>query len=359
MVNIILAVFQFLLVVALGAVLAIYSRFGGEYANSVRWTSQGGYIEMISSLYNSSHILPTRVKLIMIATVFATLAASILDKGAARFISPSQRSTNATSTLIVAEQLALHAGGDPSFGGWTTYVAAGHSIVDAMEQMINSTRIIAAPVDGRSYLPGRTPYSIRCANSTIVALSGATPRISLATGGCSELQFQLAYTTNLENPLKDGSIVIDYTKVVKVKRCPTRWSLKIPRNATSANIDIVSQQILVSLMAGSDDYIPYDNIEACAQFSSKWYAPMKHMGGTNGLLTLPTTVTTKCTSTNVNTIVTSITSVPFIVSYAATSPTIQHSASNFVLLPVLFSQSTILFFKLWRHWSTILSLATT
>src|ERR1700759_3110267 len=98
-INIILSIFQFLLISALDAVLSVYSRFGGEYANPIRWIHQTGYVEMISSISNSRKRVSISTTIVVILVAFVSIVASVIDKGAAYFIHPSEREGNASFVM--------------------------------------------------------------------------------------------------------------------------------------------------------------------------------------------------------------------------------------------------------------------
>ncbi|KAF9913450.1 hypothetical protein BX616_010020 [Lobosporangium transversale] len=198
--NITLAVLQFLLFAAVGAILAIYSRFGDQYANSIRWTRQGGYVEMISSLYDSFHIVPSRTKCIMVITILASLVAGLFDKG---YLS------NHPEFIIYNPEIA--------FSGWSTSIRYGENITEAMSLLINSTRNIptADASSGRLYIPRLTEYEIVCAQSNVQFLDHD---VALPTqGGCSNTY--IGFTT---------TSVISYHTTIVLQRFPNRWSMVIP-----------------------------------------------------------------------------------------------------------------------------------
>ncbi|KAF9938975.1 hypothetical protein BGZ67_010174 [Mortierella alpina] len=146
--NIILAVFQFLLIGTIGAVLAIYSRFGGDHANSIRWVRQGGYLELLSSVYNSWRRLLNSTKVALSLTICASLSASLADKGAAYFIAIADRQINPSFTLVNTSQFLPFTSGLLEPSGWSVNIRHGADIVDAMARRINDTRNIpnAVPV---------------------------------------------------------------------------------------------------------------------------------------------------------------------------------------------------------------------
>ncbi|KAF9911477.1 hypothetical protein BX616_010569 [Lobosporangium transversale] len=190
-VNATLALFQFLMIGTVGSVLSIYSRLGDKYANSIRWTRQGGYLEMIKSLYNSHGATPNRVKAVMVATLLISLAASLLDKGVAHFINPAARPGKTNTTMVVTRQ-AINPGRVYHFGGWAGVARNDESIVEIMASMINSTRNIPNAVSGRTYTPRLTPYDSLCDffDLTVLGLPGTSwehPKLALMSGGCSAL----------------------------------------------------------------------------------------------------------------------------------------------------------------------------
>ncbi|KAF9981501.1 hypothetical protein BGZ65_003865, partial [Modicella reniformis] len=148
-VKMILSVFQILLVGAVGAGLALYARIGGEYANSVRWIRQGGYLEMVKTLYNSGKTVPRQAKMAMVVTIIFAPADT-----------------------------------DSVYSGWATYIQYGDNIVDAMSQMINDTRKIPEMSSERLYFPRLTNYTIECEDPMIVLHGGRESNTQLTTEGC-------------------------------------------------------------------------------------------------------------------------------------------------------------------------------
>ncbi|KAG0005009.1 hypothetical protein BGZ65_012169 [Modicella reniformis] len=159
---ILLTVFRFLLVNTVSTALAVYSKYGGEYANSIRWSRDGGYIEMVKCLFNSRKTVSTSVSFAMAVTLIASLVASSLDKGVAKGIRPTiimepeRDPYRANSTQF--------ASGDTQFvfSGWNTVNPYGSNITNTIERLINDTRNIPAFEPGKMYTPRTSGYTILC-----------------------------------------------------------------------------------------------------------------------------------------------------------------------------------------------------
>ncbi|KAF9319033.1 hypothetical protein BG006_003065 [Podila minutissima] len=284
-VNIVLAVFQFLLIGAVGAILAIHSRFGGEHANSIRWTRQGGYPEMLSSLYNSWRYLPKSAKIAMVLTICASLSASLADKGAAYFITLAERQTNASFIMVNTSQF-LPVSGILEPSGWSTNIRYGANIVDAMARMINDTSNIPNAVPGRIYTPQTSEYD-GCNQLAVKALDRKITQLHLRSNGCMEVQFH--FPCPYYQPI--------FVNATVIKRSNDRWSIIAP---------ITSSQWFGE--------IP---VLAMLRNNSTFLATMNDMVRMNwmhledGITSLPETVTTKGVSPAGETLVLSISSVPF------------------------------------------------
>ncbi|KAG0001361.1 hypothetical protein BGZ80_000498 [Entomortierella chlamydospora] len=192
-VNIILAVFHLLLLNAVDAVLSIYSRFGGRYANSIRWTSQGGYIEMVRALWNSRKSLTISTKISMAIAIVACLVASLASSGAALFIRPAGRLINANSTVFkVPHYLSTNI--EASFLQWQSAIHIGNNITDAIVRMTNDSNVILEPEVGRIYTPRTAEYEVACSNLGLIWGFGADdediPFTRLSSGDCVILMVQ-------------------------------------------------------------------------------------------------------------------------------------------------------------------------
>ncbi|KAG0043067.1 hypothetical protein BGZ83_011878 [Gryganskiella cystojenkinii] len=269
-VNIVLATFQFLLICAVSAGLAIYSRFGGKYAHSIRWTRQGGYPEMLKSLYNSRGNVPFHVKLVMVVTILASLAATLLDKGAAHFINPAQVPANFNSTIVTSSQFSPFNVDPQYFGGWTATIREEDNIVEAVALMINNTKNIPGAKTGRSYSPRLTNYEIDCDRPNIYFLNGPArgmPYFPLSEGGCSNLTISLAGVNTMTN-------------MTIIQRSTSRWSISA-KNA----IPLTTGLLLVEHQSHG---------ATCAAQEIKGYMSEGNQAASSGGMTaMPRTITTK------------------------------------------------------------------
>ncbi|KAF9105555.1 hypothetical protein BGX27_009570 [Mortierella sp. AM989] len=213
--NIILAIFRLLLIGAVDAILAIYSRFGGEHANSIRWTRQGGYPEMLNSLYNSWKNLPKPTKVAMVLTIFVSLVASLADKGVVYFVVTSIRHSEADSVVFKSSQFSSR-GSTKSFTGWSSSTHYESDIVEAMERMINNARNISEVLSGRVYTPRTSKYEVACDQFDFSALDVSRERFMFSSD-CAVAEYALygVYSPNLYK-----------AKVVSVSK--GRWSINVP-----------------------------------------------------------------------------------------------------------------------------------
>ncbi|KAF9961317.1 hypothetical protein BGZ70_008324 [Mortierella alpina] len=285
-VNIILAVFQFLLIGTIGAILAIYSRLGSKHANSIRWVRQGGYPEMLSSVYNSWKRLPDSTKIAIVLTLCASLCASLADKGAAYFITIATRQTNGSVIMVNTSQFLPFYDGVQEPSGWTVNIRHGVDIVEAMARKINDTSKIPNAMPGRVYIPQTSAYE-GCNQLAIRALHSKTPQLRLTGGGCMDLFFVLALP--YQPPAYANSTVL--------KRLNGRWSIVVPTT--------------------SSQWVSEIPVTAMLHKNSTFLTTMNHMVQVtwmelkDGITTLPQTVTSKGVSSAGETLVLSISSVPF------------------------------------------------
>ncbi|KAF9357851.1 hypothetical protein BGX34_009201 [Mortierella sp. NVP85] len=161
--NVVFAVFKFVLVSAVAASFAIYAKYGGEYANSVRWVRSAGYLELFHTLRNthSRKTVPRSVKWAIVLAFFATLAASFLDKGIAVFVKPATRSGTKSTAVRVSQQY-LPASKQTMFLGWNVAVPQGATVRKTMEATLAGP--IANPnlVPGQIYEPVHSDYKATC-----------------------------------------------------------------------------------------------------------------------------------------------------------------------------------------------------
>ncbi|KAI1320816.1 hypothetical protein EDD11_009773 [Mortierella claussenii] len=295
-VNIVLAVFQLLLLCAVGALVSIYSRFGGEYANSIRWAHQGGYAEMVKSLYNSSNSIPARAKLAMVITILASLAASLTDKGVAHFITPAQRMGRPDRVVKVTPQFSALSW-NKIFSGWTTSIRYGDDIVQAMTAMITNSRNLPDAEHGREYIPHLAGFEMPCQQQTPTLRAmdwyNPTPMTELIKGGCMDIVILMSAV---------GSAA-DLTNATVTQRSVNQWSVALPGFFTVKNQTLGVMNAFQSLV---------DN--QCSL--QEPIMPSSHIDPQGGVGRLPTTVTTKCILPSGDVSVLSLSTVRFSTGYS-------------------------------------------
>lgn len=288
--NIILGLLQYLLTGAVGAILSLYSRFGGEYANSIRWTRHGGHLEMVKSLVNSRRNVPHSAKVAMLMAVVVSIAASLVDKGVTRFITQTVRQRKAGYFVESTSQFAP-VDTQHVFQGWSTNIRYGASVVDAMTLMINDTQNIPSAIPGRTYIPRRSEFEVACEQFDIVILDATEPKLRLTDGGCAKLiisfDAEFAFTNN-----------------TVVKRSDHRWGIAVPRSSVPLSINTTPLQL-----NSSRRDMPY-----CGIYES--YHSRRRPNVVSGITSLPTTSTTKCVQPNGEISVLSMSSTRFYLSNA-------------------------------------------
>ncbi|KAI1320815.1 hypothetical protein EDD11_009772 [Mortierella claussenii] len=267
--NIVLAVLQFLLVGAVGAILAIYSKFGDEYANSIRWSWHGGNVEMARLLHNSRHHIPIRAKIAMALTIIITLVAFVLDKGVAFFVSPAERFGQSIRTTLISPQYTTP-GAEGTFNGWSTSMRYGDDIVGTMASGLNSTRFIrSTPMPGKTIVPVTSPYKIVCNLPSLRVLDVYTKRedLGLIKEGCADV---LLYFDKISEQ--------NFTNTTVTQLSNSRWSIAVPQDTMLMTQSLVLNQALEGQTCG---------------LSELAVMPVQ-LNMVAGMSRLPTTVATKC-----------------------------------------------------------------
>ncbi|KAG0329933.1 hypothetical protein BGZ99_010044 [Dissophora globulifera] len=160
--KIVLGIFRFLLVQAVGAGLAIYSKIGGDYANNIRWMRQGGYLEMITSLFTTREGLPGNARIALFVTIIASFVASILDTGVGLFILLDEKPIHPESMFTTMNNYA------PSDGfyvylRWTNQMYLGDNITARMDSIVNNPDSVEGDAfdSGRQYQVRKSDYNVQ------------------------------------------------------------------------------------------------------------------------------------------------------------------------------------------------------
>ncbi|KAF9173157.1 hypothetical protein BGX21_000638 [Mortierella sp. AD011] len=263
------AIFNFSLGLGVGALLSVYSKHGGEYANSMRWTQNDGFIEMTFRFFHSYKAVPNKIKFAMMLTLIVSLLASVADN---LFVIPIHATTrdNYKTTVTKASSQILSANILSGFGGWSTSIPYRSDIVGAMTNMISNTKNIPDAVAGQRYTPKSYPYVIGCdslnLNLRIISDNGLTFPVS---GGCATAG--IAFSSNF---------IPDISTVRVTNTSENRLSITVEGiTGTPTTLSTISSAPFLvkdGLMCGTAD----DSVDV--------FTP------TNRLTSAPQTLVTKC-----------------------------------------------------------------
>ncbi|KAF9312942.1 hypothetical protein BG003_005769, partial [Podila horticola] len=192
-VSLFFTLFGLLLIGALGALLAIYSTSKAEYASSIRWSQQGGYLEMFLILRNSFHHVPRRATAAMIITVLASIVVQFASVGLGRMVHQVDIEIDPGSTLSQTSQILL----DTSVStGWTQFLARSTTMEDALKTMLVDPQYIVDIDPGKRYNPKTYGYKTDCNkfNTAIVrnittAILGPKAALDQPNNGCAIIGF--------------------------------------------------------------------------------------------------------------------------------------------------------------------------
>ncbi|KAF9081223.1 hypothetical protein BGX27_005020, partial [Mortierella sp. AM989] len=217
--NIVLAIFQFILVLAVEAALGIYSSFGNKYATSIRWVHRGGLAEMASTLANSRRGVPITTTIVLSIAIISNIVANLADKGVSYSIHPSTRLGKSSIAIVNSTQYSSLIDVSHDFSGWSTSIRYGSSIEDAMTMMINNTKNIPNAANGKIYTPHRYDYRIAC-NRFDVYLVNRSESFFMKNNGCTSMGFI---------PVIPFDFKLTEARTRKIS--DARWSITVPGNA--------------------------------------------------------------------------------------------------------------------------------
>ncbi|KAF9343462.1 hypothetical protein BGX34_006729, partial [Mortierella sp. NVP85] len=252
--NIVLAVFKFVLLCAVGAAFAIYSKYGDEYADSVRWTQSAGYLEMIKTTIGSrkSATISKSAKRALVVGLFVTVVASFLDKGIAHFVNPAFRlASESTRMVVISQQFASHTV-RKTFAGWSLLVPKDENITATMEKALGSSLAIPNAKSDQVYTPVMSDYTIKC-NHFNFSLNG----VGLIEDGCAEL-FPVIRANTTHND------------TVTIPRGSNRWSILMNSRRDPYNLRMATLSASLEISRSEQDECatyestrlrPYGNIE--------------------------------------------------------------------------------------------------
>ncbi|KAF9347605.1 hypothetical protein BGX34_002995 [Mortierella sp. NVP85] len=212
-ISVVLAVFRFVLVSAVGACFAIYAKYGGEYAKSVGWIQSSGHREMVKTILSTYRrkSVPVSVKWALIVALLATLVANFLDMGISRFINPALRAS--LPEPRIEESVQFRPRLFKSFYGWNFFVPVNGSAVETMEAALSSPVVIPGLDDRQRYTPITSTYNPACTDFGITFWDKTARK---DTNGCG--------TVTLEFGDKDADKP-SYNVSRITERSPNRWSI--------------------------------------------------------------------------------------------------------------------------------------
>jgi len=275
--NVLLAVFRSILLAAVGACFVIYSKYGGPYANSVRWIQHAGFLKMIRTFRHTRKYESSSAKVALVVAFLATIVASFLDKGIAHFIKPSLYidQSYARTRVITTNQSApeyFHR----IFAGWSTAHSIDDNITYTMTSMLSSA-VDTNAIGDEIYSPVISPYTIRCTRFNL-----SLEDVELTNNGCVGLNIHFHGNTSLGQHSKISS-------------SPDRWSILLSSNIQPYSIRLTPLTPIVNMTSSHPSTKPY-----CVGVESFRIRPFGGLGAADynitdcGLTSFPTTTTTKC-----------------------------------------------------------------
>ncbi|KAF9573569.1 hypothetical protein EC968_008324 [Mortierella alpina] len=183
--------FKILLVGALGGILSIYAASGSRYGNSIRWSRQGGYLEMISVLRNSVRPVPGSATVAMTVAIIASTLALFSSVFFSTMVHRSDINDN--QSYISTKTMRPMAAGE-EIDDWLIYLGPNSNVVDSLGLLINDTRNIPDAVPGRRYTPRTFGYEVACDTIDVVVGRNGSDLIPQAVGGCSAVLFDIYNT---------------------------------------------------------------------------------------------------------------------------------------------------------------------
>jgi len=297
--NILFAIFRFVLISAVGAIFAIYAKYGGEYAKSVGWIRRAGYREMIKTFMSAIRHknAPGSVMAALVAGFFVTLVASFLDKGIASFITPAFKPGPPTRETVVSSQFqprSIYA----MFFGWSFLVPSGDDVVGTMKKALNSSIAISEPEEGMIYSPVISGYSTTCTDFGVILEEEGIRNGS----GCAWIR--VSFTSNL----KAG-------RSIKTERSPNRWSIVMASDPEEANYTTTNLPVLAA-HSFEDPYSPSSDPDSVCRFLEDDRSIYPGVIS-DGVTTYPRTSTTKCFHDDANITVAAMTTTRIVGKMAA------------------------------------------
>ncbi|KAG0331874.1 hypothetical protein BG000_010521 [Podila horticola] len=197
-ISLFFTLFGFLLTGALAALLTVYSASEAEYANSIRWSRQGGYLEMFRTATQSVRHVPRRATAAMVVMITASIVTMFASVGLSRMVHQTEIETNSGTVLSQTNQL-LRRGGGVVPDGWTEYLGQSSAANEALKTMLVNPQYIVNMDSRKRYTPRTYDYEVACdkfdtaitRNISEALLDPIKGALYHADGGCSVIGFDL------------------------------------------------------------------------------------------------------------------------------------------------------------------------
>ncbi|KAF9573575.1 hypothetical protein EC968_008330 [Mortierella alpina] len=207
--------FKILLAGALAGLLSIYAASGSEYGNSIRWSHQGGYLEMVSVLRNSFRHVPRSSTFSLIVAILASMLALFSSVLLSTMVHRSDIESNQSYIGIKTKRLMPSGNGNDQ---WITYLGPGSKVQDALGLMVNDTRNLANAIPGKRYTPRTYPYEVACESIDVSLEQPVADAIPQGSSGCSLL------TLGVE----DSSSEWDTPRATHQRTGPNQYTFIVP-----------------------------------------------------------------------------------------------------------------------------------
>ncbi|KAF9982164.1 hypothetical protein BGZ75_006459 [Mortierella antarctica] len=191
--------FKILLVGAFGGILSIYAASGSRYGNSIRWSRQGGYLEMICVLRNSVRPVPRSAAIAMTVAIIASTLALFSSVFFSTMVHRSDIKDN--QSYISTKTMRPMATGE-EIDDWLVYLGHNSNVEDSLGSLLNDTRNIPDAVLGRRYTPRTFGYEVACNSTDVVVGTNASEWIRQEVGGCSAAMFNIGNSNFVWEPKK-------------------------------------------------------------------------------------------------------------------------------------------------------------
>ncbi|KAG0042532.1 hypothetical protein BGZ83_000349 [Gryganskiella cystojenkinii] len=158
--NTILTVINIMLGFGLGRLLVLYSKFGGKYANSIRWQQQGGYFNMLSAASRRRKV-PWNVRAVMSMVFVATGLVAVSTVILTHFIVGVQHLGPSTIFKSISNQTIMMNQG-ANLPTWERILYFGDNVTDSILSMVKTATKVPEMRSDADYQVHLSEYKSRC-----------------------------------------------------------------------------------------------------------------------------------------------------------------------------------------------------